>query len=1036
MDLARNSLYVIALLVFAGAAQAQVPFDLAVRALAATPGPSPTFYVGTDVGLFSGAGGVGQLQQVFINPAGTNQPPIADIFLDAGMVHVFARNPFRGLITPGDGEDSDRAPTIWTSRDAGQTWTETTAAWPADFQLSEVRQVVGGKLFAVVRRAEAKRLYVSTDGAETWTYQADFPTSTDVIGIHYSMPDLIYATVRKTMRRTIDGGQTWATVSTLPIRYEERMHGTRFIAPNAQLATNVLIGGGGAFSADENNGVWISNDQGQTWEQRLNANSSQLRYKPDLLGYFHLDSTPLGEVDVSFDQGRTWRTGVQFSQGDLGHSMTAVTPDPRNDGAVLAGSVVAGGTGASLFHSADSGINWTQLTPTTRPTIGGPVEALEIELPSGAPARAARLPVRTVETDRWELEYTVEDPGVSWIRLGATGGTTGQDDGVDLTVDPAGLPVGEYTADVTVVAPTSSNQRVTTRLTLHVTTELTGPQPRISTFAGNGDSGPEGYGGSALEAELASTQGIAFGPDGSLYLAAWLDDAIDRITPMGVYERFAGTGEEGFAGDGGPAIDAQFDGPDDVAVAADGTVYVAEFGNRRVRRIDPRGVITTVVGNGELSSPRPDASGPDATAVALRPAAIAVDEDGLLYVAAGFDIYRVTSSGAYSRFAQSAAGGIITGMHVGADGSVYVTSNDDRVWRVRFGRARSLVAGTGAEGYTGDGGPADQATLNSPRDVAVGDDGTIYVSERDNHVIRAVNQAGVIRTIAGNGSSGFAGDGGPALLSQLSLPRSMAWRDGQLYFAGLRRIRVINFDVAAENPQFSAAGVVNAGSFASNDVAPGENISVFGVSLAFETVIATETPLPEELAGVRVTITDSAGETRPCALFFVAGTQINCNLSDETALGEAMLRITTPSGTSTTTIQVTATAPGLFTANATGSGVTVSIAIRVAADGTQSVVDVIDTTQQPFTERAIDLGPEGEQVVLLLYGTGIRGWSDIRVTIGGQQAQVIGVAPQGEFVGLDQVNVIIPRSLIGAGVIDIRLVVDGREANVVTLRVQ
>ena len=226
----------------------------------------------------------------------------------------------------------------------------------------------------------------------------------------------------------------------------------------------------------------------------------------------------------------------------------------------------------------------------------------------------------------------------------------------------------------------------------------------------------------------------------------------------------------------------------------------------------------------------------------------------------------------------------------------------------------------------------------------------------------------------------------------------------------------------------------NAASFLGPTFAANEIVAVFGQGFSTDTEIANEVPLPTTLAGVTVEVTDSADETRLAQQFFASPGQVNALIPDGTAEGMATLTVT-PEGSDpfSTTIMIGATGPGVFAANASGAGPAAAGATRVDGAGLQTPVAVIDGTGAPVP---IDLGPETDQVVLLIFATGVRGAQTVEVTMGGETAEVIGFAEQGDFVGLDQINAIIPRSLIGMGEVDVQVIVDGRPANVVTVTIQ
>src|SRR5262245_32853593 len=219
-----------------------------------------------------------------------------------------------------------------------------------------------------------------------------------------------------------------------------------------------------------------------------------------------------------------------------------------------------------------------------------------------------------------------------------------------------------------------------------------------------------------------------------------------------------------------------------------------------------------------------------------------------------------------------------------------------------------------------------------------------------------------------------------------------------------------------------------------------ESIAVaFDDGLATTTSAASAIPLPTQLAGTSVKIKDSAGAERLAPLFFVSPTQVNYQIPPGTAAGPAWVTIISGDGViSSGAAFIRTVAPGLFTANASGEGVGAGLALRVKADGSQSYEPIaqFDAAQNKFTSRPLDLGPEGEQVYLLLFGTGIRNRSSLSsvkalFAFGGSgiAGEVSYAGAQGEFTGLDQINVLVPRSLAGRGEVDILLSVDSQPSN-------
>jgi uncharacterized protein (TIGR03437 family) len=234
-----------------------------------------------------------------------------------------------------------------------------------------------------------------------------------------------------------------------------------------------------------------------------------------------------------------------------------------------------------------------------------------------------------------------------------------------------------------------------------------------------------------------------------------------------------------------------------------------------------------------------------------------------------------------------------------------------------------------------------------------------------------------------------------------------------------------------------AVATVSAASFLGAELASEEIVAAFGTGLATTTQLATTIPLPTEIAGTTVRVRDSQGTTRLSPLFFVAPTQVNYQIPPGTANGAATVTIASGAGSvSIGTINIASVAPSLFSASATGQGLAAATALRVKADGTQSfeAIGRFDAQQNRFVPIPIDLGPAGEQVFLIAYGTGLRGRSSlnaVNVKMGGTDCEVLYLGQQGGFVGLDQGNIRIPRTLIGRGEIDVVMTVDGKAANTV-----
>ena len=263
----------------------------------------------------------------------------------------------------------------------------------------------------------------------------------------------------------------------------------------------------------------------------------------------------------------------------------------------------------------------------------------------------------------------------------------------------------------------------------------------------------------------------------------------------------------GFSGDGGPARSAELNLPSDVAVDTSGNMYIVDYGNNRVRRVSAAGIITTVAGNGASGSA---GDGGAAIAASLNgPVAIAVDHNGNLFIAERYRVRKVNPAGAITTYA---GGGSLTtdgvatntymqpaGVAVDSAGVLYIADKSYGIRKVSTGGIITTIIG-GRFGFSGDGGAATSATLNAPTGVTVDGMGNIYFADSGNNRIRKINSSGVISTLAGTGTQGFSGDGGPATSAKIGLsiasPHQGLATDssGNLYFADVANNRVRRVD--------------------------------------------------------------------------------------------------------------------------------------------------------------------------------------------------------------------------------------------------
>ncbi|HZS06765.1 MAG TPA: hypothetical protein VFD58_18150 [Blastocatellia bacterium] len=528
------------------------------------------------------------------------------------------------------------------------------------------------------------------------------------------------------------------------------------------------------------------------------------------------------------------------------------------------------------------------------------------------------------------------------------------------------------------------------------------PDGIITTFAGSGLIGSEGDGGPATAASLNEPQGLAVDAAGNVYIADTLNHRVRRVTPAGVISTFAGTGAEGFSGDGGAAASALLSSPLGLAMDGAGDLYIADSGNHRVRKVTiSSGVITTVAGGGYGFGGN---NGPATEALFKFPSSLVFDQNGNLYIAdtGNYVIRKVTPSG------------LIT-----------------------------TAAGTGQSGFSGDGGAATAARISEVGGPAVDGQGNLYASDRYNQRVRRITTAGMIMTLAGNGTSRFDDFGaaaGDALAAQLNGPTGLAVDPtGRLYIADTGNHRVLAVNVLRETPALAS---VSAASYFGTVAAPESIMAAFGPNLTSRTEVAQTLPLPFELADVSVYVRGFSGPARPSPLFFASPGQINFQIPAETPPGLAFVTVYNRIGeVATGSILITTSAPGLFAANSDGQGAAAALVLRVRADGSQNYEPAaqFDSAQKRFVTRPIDLGPDTDHLFLVLFGTGIRyrnPQSPVTAKIGEVDVEVLYAGAQGGYAGLDQINLRLPRSLGGRGAVDVVVAVGGRSANTVKVSIK
>jgi uncharacterized protein (TIGR03437 family) len=547
----------------------------------------------------------------------------------------------------------------------------------------------------------------------------------------------------------------------------------------------------------------------------------------------------------------------------------------------------------------------------------------------------------------------------------------------------------------------------------------------ITTFAGNGNMMFAGDGGPATAASLNSPRGLAVDSAGGVYISDSANNRVRLVNAAGMIATVAGNGNSTFSGDGGQAVSASFSDVTGAALDAAGNLYLADASNRRVRRVTPAGIVTTIAGTG-IQGNSGD-GGPGISANLNRPFAVALDAAGNLYIcdSSNHDIRRLNlASGIITTYAGnglpafSGDGGLAVsaslqfplGVVMDKSGNLYIAdAGNNCIRKVSPAGVIVTVAGNGNRaGFAGDGAAAASALLNIPSDVAVDASGSLFIADAGNNRVRRVDgTSGIIGTIAGGDDNGFSGDGGPATASLLSHPWGMMLDTaGNVYIADMVNNRIRKISGAA------AIGASTPLTIAPNMWTEifGTGLSVAGDTRSWQTSDFTGggTTMPTELDGVGVMVNGKSA-----FISYISPTQVNFLTPPGAMLGpvEVLLSIN-GAATAGFTEQAQAILPSFFLF---GGGPYVA---ATHANATQTLLGPA-SLYPGFTTPAMP----GETVVLYANGFGTTSVPVVSgsvtqagtlalfpsITIGGQPATVTyaGLVGPGEF----QFNVVVPTSL-------------------------
>ncbi len=491
----------------------------------------------------------------------------------------------------------------------------------------------------------------------------------------------------------------------------------------------------------------------------------------------------------------------------------------------------------------------------------------------------------------------------------------------------------------------------------------------IETFAGIcGTPGFFGDGGAANLAELNNPSAVATDPNGDIIIADTSNNVVRIVVPSGIISTFAGDNSQGvgYTGDGGLATNAKLSMPNALAVDVNGNVYITDPINNVVRKVNAVAqcaVLDNVNTCGNFIS----------TAVGI-----------------------------------NGSGGVLNfphGLAVDTNLAIYISDTSHRVFKFADG-ALTVFAGTGNIGNgpnLGDNGLAVNALLNDPVGLAVDSAGNVYITDENESRVRVVAPNGIITTIAGNGQFSYTGDGGPALNASMYFPhQAIPDGMGNIYIADTEN-NVIRF-LSIPGPVITSNKVVNGASF-QPQISPGSLASIFGTNLATSTTPGAAAPLPKVLAEATVSVNGTAAP-----ILYASPTQINFQVPWETATGNATVTVTVDGTVSNSiSVPVTAAAPGIFYSS-TGAAIAQNYdySLNSPSNPAQAGSFIIAyLTGSGAVTPAVADGAATPSTTLVQIPSNV----SRSVTIGGQPAPVIFAGLSAGFVSLLQLDITVPSGL-------------------------
>lgn len=968
-----------AALILASAAGLYAQLPITNPVILATPGePSQTLYASRN-GIFKSTDLGRTWNPLYLTEPGLPQPtPLFFVIDPTNDSNLFlATTASQGM--------------FWKSSDAGATWSRansglpTSGADPVYLQFNASNR----SLYLQV----GNRLYKSTNNATSWSVQSTLPGSNSAFDLCGSSPSRMFYGQNEVLYRSDNEGQSWNAVASViptPSPIPAVRTGIGVVAVDANNCSLVFASLGGPDSTLI--GIWRNTNAGEGSFTKVGGYVTHWYSSP--AGAYYARSGSGGSIMRSTNLGLSWTNFPPTI------ALSAVDPKFGN---ILYGI----GISAALIRSTDSGDTWSPIPATATPTLSKAAAPLTVTAELGG-TTPVPLRVEAVETSTWSFPFTAATSGQPWLSLDSTAGTAPRT--LITSFNPAGLTPGSYSATITLSAPSTANKSVEIPVRMTVVPRDEGrPDYVISTI-----------GGAVDDISLPSLLAL---DNANNLLIAQSSRRVWRLplSLSGPPVPFAGNGERGGAGDGGPATGAELNFITGLAVDASNNVYISESFDNRVRRVSNNTISIVIDRNTPVISSIPFTGAKQ----------MAFDSSGRLLLAAGTRLLRFPPQSTsleviptnFSPSMQRAEG-----VAVDPSGTIYLSDTSrHRILRLSAQGTPSVFAGTGTAGFSGDGGPATAAQLDSPEGIALDREGNLYIADKSNHRLRLITRDGIIRTIAGTGaSSSNGGDGGPALAANLETPSSVVVdASGNIYVAAGFRVRKLA-RVSPSSPTLSGAS--NAGS-GSPKVSRGGVFSVYGQNLAAATLVTSSATWPTTLGATSVAVNGV-----PAPIWFVSATQINAQLPFEVPIGQAQVAVTV-SGVSSpsTSLQVVQAAPGLLACPSCGP----NHALAINPDGSLNGPAHPAKPGDFVVVYLIGVGPTAGKV-----GTGTPSPTAPlpaaslahSITLGGRPAEYIYLGLTPTFVALAQANVKIPDLLAGGH--PLVITINGETSNSLNLSVR